>query len=186
MNDEMGYTPFLDLTRKALRAKTPEKDFQLMKYGLMFESAVSNNTATESPTGTYATIEPTQMDELRLVKDLLRKAVGSYHHRITAGTMVVPQVPGMTIQAKYVDQLKATNQQLEYRLGALESELKSFRPYMKTIQRMVDEYQAGTVRAQQIVRDLRANYQPSGAIERAAQLDRDVIEGPIDRSYEEI
>jgi hypothetical protein len=183
-NEELGLPPILYVAKKALRAKTHYYEGQWMGSEQVLEGFVSTNTATQSPPRTYA-IEPTKMDEVRLVKELFSKAIASYEPHSATGTMMLPKIFGMTTQAKYVDQLKATNQQLEYRVGALESELRAFRPYMKTIQRMVDEYQAGTVRAQQILRDLRTNYQPSGAIARAAQRDIEVITEPIDWSAEE-
>lgn len=158
-HEDLTYTPILETARKAFRANARLKALQLMASGQSYDEAISNNTATQPVLHGWLQSDATKVLEFSYMEGLIDKVFSSCRERVTSGTMVIPKNQGMTIQAKYVDQLEATNQHLEYRVGALESELKQFRPYMKTIQRMVDEYQAGTVRAQQIVRDLRANYQ---------------------------
>lgn len=185
-HEDLTYTPILETAKKAFRANARLKALQLTSLGQLYGEAVSNNTATQLVPDVWLQSDATKVLEFSHMEGLIDKVFSCCRPVTTSGTMMIPKIQGMTIQAEYVDQLELTNQHLADRVGALESELKLFRPYMKTIQRMVDEYQAGTVRAQQIVRDLRANYEPTGAIERAAQRDLEVITEPIDWSAEEI
>ncbi|MFL6312206.1 MAG: hypothetical protein ACJ71W_08870 [Terriglobales bacterium] len=185
-HEDLTYHPILETAQKAIRANARLKALRLTSLGQLYDEAPSNNTATQTVTHGWLQGDATKVLEFSYMEGMIGKVISCCQSQATSGTMVIPKKQGMIIQAEYVDHLETKNQQLEYRLGALESELKQFRPYMKTIQRMVDEYQAGTVRAQQIVRDLRANYQPTGAIERAAQRDLEVITEPIDWSAEEI
>lgn len=181
-HEDLIYTPLLETAKKAMRANARFKELHMMGSGEFYGEVSSNNTATQSVSYPNLTGDPAKIFKFA---GLVENVVSTCREHHSTGTMVVPKIPGMTMQTNYVNQLEAKNARLERRVDALESELKEFLPYIKTIRRMVDEYHAGTVRAQQMARDLQTSYQVSGAIERAAHKDLRVITEPIDWSVDE-
>lgn len=148
-----------------------------------------NSTATVSiyPFGTIEMpFETSRAIRFSRLDGLINDAICVSQALTASGTMIMQKSPGSNPAARYISQLRAENHHLENRVGALEAELQQFRPYMRTIQRMVDEHQAGTVRAHEIIRNLNSTYHPAGAIERAAERDRDVIVGPPGIEEDEI
>src|SRR5262245_16914143 len=129
VHDDVTYIPLLEAARRAVRAKVRLSELPLVSAGL-YDEAVSSNTATESVYYLRLHADPTKALTAGHVENLIGKAYTCQVHS-ASGTMMVPTSPTATFQSQYVDQLEATNQQLEYRVSALESELRAFRPYMK-------------------------------------------------------
>jgi hypothetical protein len=102
-----------------------------------------------------------------------------------SGTMIVlGGTASWAVSAQQVVLLEKEKERIERRVTSLERTVEGFRPYIQTIQRLVDEHTAATVRVQTMLQLFNSKYEPTGAIEKARALD--AFEEPIDRKYEEI
>lgn len=187
---DLSLTPTtLSSAKSASLAGSRARALVRASLGLPEHQGNSTATVTHFYIGQIGAWEPekqlARVVSIGRVDSLISRTVNLAHGPLVSGTSLLEgSVFRVELAAREVRRLEAEKQRLESRVSDLEREVGEFRPYVRTIRRLLGEYSAATERVQHITERLESRYNPSGALERARQLD--ALDAPIEEEREEI